>query len=112
MPTKAGESRRSNAPAPPTGFPISRAGAIARQPPGLTARRASALILGWGALDEGENQASDGRREGGGTASEKFYWRPVVTACNKSLFNKDLRSSRESGFCPFLGSAIPFVVPF
>jgi len=38
----------------------------------------TALILGWGALDEGENQASDGRREGCGTASEKFYWRPVA----------------------------------
>jgi hypothetical protein len=29
-------------------------------------------------LDEGKNQASDGRREGHGTASEKFYWRPVA----------------------------------
>ncbi len=29
-------------------------------------------------MDEGENQASDGRREGRGTASEKFYWRPVA----------------------------------
>jgi len=47
-------------------------------PSALTARRASALILGWGALDEGENQASDGRREGRGTASEKPHWRPVA----------------------------------
>ena len=46
--------------------------------PALTSRRASALILGWGAFDEGENQALDGRREGRGTASEKFYWRPVA----------------------------------
>ena len=49
-----------------------------RQPAGLTARRASALILGWGALDEGENQASDGRFDGRGTLQEKFHWRPVA----------------------------------
>lgn len=42
----------------------------------------SVLILGWGALDEGENQASDGRREGRRTASEKFYWRPVAPTVN------------------------------
>lgn len=44
----------------------------------LTARRASALILGWGALDEGENEASDGRFDGRGPASEKVCWRPVA----------------------------------
>ncbi len=34
---------------------------------GLTGRWASALILGWGALDEGKNKASDMRFEGRGT---------------------------------------------
>ena len=33
----------------------------------LIDRRASALILGWGALDEDKNQASDGRFDGRGT---------------------------------------------
>jgi hypothetical protein len=47
-------------------------------PAALTARRASALILGWGALEEGENEASDGRRDGRGTLEEKFHWRPVA----------------------------------
>ena len=45
---------------------------------GLTARQPLALILGWGASDEGKNQVSDARREGRGTASEEFYWRPVA----------------------------------
>ena len=58
--------------------PRSRVLPVSGQPSGLTAQRASALILGWGVLDEGENQASDGRREGRGTASEKFYWRPIA----------------------------------
>jgi hypothetical protein len=51
---------------------------IVGQPPGLTARRASALILRRGALDKGENQASDGWREGRGTLQEKFHWRPAA----------------------------------
>jgi hypothetical protein len=46
---------------------------------GLDHAADAGFILGWGgALDEGENQASDGRRDGRGTASEKFYWRPVA----------------------------------
>jgi len=61
---RAEESKGQPPPVPPTGVPISVAGAIAGQPPGLTARRAR-LYSGVGcALDEGENQASDGRREG------------------------------------------------
>ncbi len=44
----------------------------------LTSEPKPALILGWGALDEGKNEASDGRRDGRGTASEKFYWRPFA----------------------------------
>ena len=77
---KAEESRRSIAPPRRPAFRTAERGdyAAMRQPPALTAWRASALILGWGALDEGENQASDGRREGRGTASEKFYWRSVA----------------------------------
>jgi hypothetical protein len=67
-----------NPPSPGDRLSDQRAGAISRPPRGLAARRASALILGWGPLDEGGNQALDGRREGRGTASEKFYWHPVA----------------------------------
>ena len=57
----------------------------------MTAPLASALILGWGALDEGKNQVSDGRREGRGTASEKFYWRPVApTFLRKKPFGENV----------------------
>jgi hypothetical protein len=41
--------------------------------------QSAVLILRWGALDEGKNQALDGRRERRGSASEKFYWRPVAS---------------------------------
>ena len=51
---------------------------ISQQTAGLTIWQPSALILGWGALDEGENQASDGGCEGRGTLEEKFHWRPVA----------------------------------
>ena len=44
----------------------------------LTSEPRPALILRWGALDEGKNQASDMGFDGRGTASEKFYWRPVA----------------------------------
>jgi len=57
---------------------VEQPAAVGCRPPGLTVRRASALILGCGALDEGENQATDGWREGRSPASEKFYWRPVA----------------------------------
>jgi hypothetical protein len=60
----------------PTGFRIGIE--LWGQPPVLTAPRPSALIVWWGALDEGENQASDGWREGRGTLQEKFHWRPVA----------------------------------
>jgi hypothetical protein len=36
------------------------------------------LILGWGALDEGKNQAPDGRFDSRRALAEKFYWRPVA----------------------------------
>jgi len=58
--------------------PASGGGQFPGLPPGLTARRASALILGWGALGEGEDQASDGRCNGRGTLQEKSHWRPVA----------------------------------
>lgn len=57
---------------------------IADHPPGLTARRVSALIMGWGAVDEGENQASDRRREPRRTAAEKSCWRPVALSYTQS----------------------------
>ena len=41
-------------------------------------RRASALILGWGALDEGNDEASDIRFDRRGRLQKKFYWRPVA----------------------------------
>ena len=51
---------------------------MSRSPAGLTARQPLALILRWGALDEGNDEASDMGFDGRGTASEKFYWRPVA----------------------------------
>jgi hypothetical protein len=39
----------------------------------LIARRPTASILAWGALDEGKNQASDGPFDGRHTFAEKFY---------------------------------------
>lgn len=63
------------------------------QPPGLTARRASALILEWGGLDERENQALDGRREPRGTASEKFCWRPAALTSWRRDMNDAVRQN-------------------
>jgi hypothetical protein len=47
-------------------------------PAGLTVRRSSVLILGWGALDEGNDKASDMGFDGRGTLQKKFHWRPVA----------------------------------
>jgi hypothetical protein len=55
-----------------------RRAAASRQSAGLTTRPLSALILGWGALDEGENEASNMGFDGRGTPQKKFYWRPVA----------------------------------
>ena len=64
-----------------SGWPAFRSAPLSpfsRHPAGLTAPQRSGLILGWGALDEGENEASNMGFDGRGTASEKFYWRPVA----------------------------------
>ena len=69
LPRRTEESRRSTAYV--TGWLASRllcqCAVLSWRSPGLTARRASALILGWGALDEGENEASDMGFDGRGT---------------------------------------------
>ena len=56
----------------PAGPPVSR------QPPGLTTRKPPALMLGRGALDEGNDEASDMRFDGRRALTEKFCWRPVA----------------------------------
>jgi hypothetical protein len=45
-----------------------------------------AFILRQGALDEGENQGLDGRREPHGTASEKFYRGPITPTLGTSYW--------------------------
>lgn len=75
-----------------------RDGGDVRHSPGLAARRASALILGWGALDEGENQASDGRCDGRGTLQKKFYWRPVAPTFSDRCLGSVGTGKRRKGF--------------
>jgi hypothetical protein len=73
-----------NRPRPPTGFTVSgrgRCGAAA----GLDRPAASALILGWGALDEGKTQASDGWRDRRDTPQKKFYWRPDTNSIGEII---------------------------
>ena len=78
------------------GWPASGPARVPRHPSGFTTRPPSALILGWGALDdaarphpnplrrerglgdEGKNEASDMGFDGRGTLHEKFHWRPVA----------------------------------
>jgi hypothetical protein len=65
------------------GFPnLAPLSPSSRHPAGLTAPQRSGLIQGWGAVDEGENNASNDRREGRSTVSEKFNWRPVAPTKN------------------------------
>ncbi len=82
------KNREGPSPTPPAGrfsrpyAAVRREGDSSRQLPGLTTRRPSVVIVGWDALEEGKNAASDLRFDGRGTASEKFYWRPVAPPPN------------------------------
>jgi hypothetical protein len=85
-------SRRSRSHAP-AGRLLGQA--AEQQPPVLTARRLSALVLGWGTLNKDDHQPSNTRFDGRDTLQEEVQ---LASCCRGSVGQKALWRERRRAF--------------